>query len=338
MSDYYRWIDTQHLLLNLGAFVEHTLQMAQPQPPMDHLLLTASRERVAAIITNRFGLSGRPIVKREELGQQYGISRRRVQEIEGQFTRDLGKVLLHPEVATQWHIPHTVSAEVSAISDQIVQRGPVVTERELIRLCERRYSRPLTAAASVGLRLLISMLKLKAIRQNSERLPVGIVPAWSVDQTYSHDSAQVETLIRRVHPVMRAAIRPLALPDIRWALGPQAKGTSSDQLLTVALKLCADIEQREDGRYQIAFPASAPLADQAYWLLTQAPAHEPQALQQLFSQLNWHRARSGLPADLDFFTLGGTLARDRRFRPVGNPGRWRLSTRSEADEDGDAAL
>lgn len=275
-----------------------------------------ARQREYAVLQYRYGLDGRSKHTLEEIGIIYDVTRERIRQIQNTALAAFRKLIIegHHE-KRRARLQPDLYAVIAAFRANLANLPAVITERRMIEFAKSSFE-----TVNIDLpyfRFLLEILNLRPIvlgtRQDYELL------GWVLGDV---DIKKLELVLELAHTYLRESVVTKPYVDIKLAINRSSKKRITDDDLGLALQLSDDIEQLDDGTYQIRYERLRTMADKAYRLMHNRG--EPIHARDLARVLNKLEVSAGNTSNINAHHVGSRLSADPRFEPIGRSGEWIL--------------
>lgn len=296
----------EEVLVNLPLIIKTILEQLPDQ-------------RLWSIIQRRFGLEDTSVLRLEELGIAFDLTRERVRQLEAKAVSELQDVLIHETYAGRdYHVhPQVVEVTRSLVHIAVDEVKQVTREDELLEQIQERFDvDPNRVRPSVFLILKLAGIQELALdNENLESL-------WGVFS--SPEANRVKRAVEKLDVLLTQDFAsPVGRVDLLLYLN---KGTqkcnrfSLDEVDHLA-HLCSSVEEHSEGFYWGKFVYLRGCLNQCERVLIESG--EPLHISKITREVN-HRLAKAERKVVHQRNLVNQMSNDRRFVAVGKSGEWGL--------------
>jgi DNA-directed RNA polymerase delta subunit len=286
------------------------------------LLYALGDQRDFEILKRRHGLEKSKIYTLQEVGYYYDLTRQRIRQLEFRAEQRIRDFLLGKEEFEEGKLPSALIMEANRLMVILKVDHPLLLESEILDILQERYSVTYSPKDLSALRFLLHILGLEQLSQNTTGIAhIKCHPTWL--DSHSVDKKVIYTALSAVYKVLKKSVLSLSFFEITVRVNQRRKHRITRKYIDYALKICEEIEEISNERYQIKLEYLTSLADQVYRILYEQGTS--MHIREIMRILNHHLVKAKLTAAKRVRLSSGTLSVDERFEPIGRSGKWSLA-------------
>jgi predicted DNA-binding protein YlxM (UPF0122 family) len=286
-----------------------------------NLLYALGNQRQFEILKRRYGLDGSKIYTLQEVGDYYDVSRQRIKQIESRAEKNIRNLIFDRKEFKNWKLSECFLVEFEEISKILSSEDPILLEIEIIDILQDRYAVDYDSNDLPALRFLLSLLGFEQLNKTLTRATyIENHFSWLVGTGIDKQSVYKAT--KSAHKLLKESVQPLSLFDIMVRINKRRKHKLSKTEVFLALKMCKEVEQISNERFQIKFEYLSSYADQAYRVLYEG--NVPLDRRDIQRTISHNLVNAGIPP-AKLRSIVQQMVSDDRFESIGKSGIWSLS-------------